>query len=57
MFKMEKLNVVRYVETEHEKHRLEAQGYKEVKKPTVKKVKEAPKEEGGNNGDDKSGTA
>ncbi len=44
MLKMEKLNVVRYVETEKEKQRLIEQGYSEVKS--------APKK-GGKNGDAK----
>ena len=37
MFKMAKLNVVRYVDNEKERRRLVQQGYTEVKETTAKK--------------------
>lgn len=46
MFKMEKLNIVRYVDDEKERQRLIQQGYTEVK--------ETPAKRGGKNGEGKA---
>ncbi len=46
MYKMERLNVVRYVETEKERDKLKAEGFKESPKIT-------PKKRGAANGDTK----
>lgn len=48
MFKMEKLNIVRYVDDEKERQRLMQQGYKEVE------IKETPVKRGGKNGEGKA---
>lgn len=37
MYKLEKLNVVKIVETEHEKEKLLAKGFREVKEQEKKK--------------------